>query len=76
MKSLEVYNAVLNGDHISDHDLPEATQWFRNTADRLRFLGPNFHLAWKEANRVASFLEEIYHRRLVVKGKSSVQQTE
>ena len=63
----EIYDAVLNGDHISDHNLLEAARWFRDTADRLRLLGPNFHLTWKEAHRVASYLEEAHHSRLLRK---------
>lgn len=61
--SKEVYKKFKNGDSIGDTELAVARFYFSDVADRLSWLGPEFHLAWVEANRVATALSGYYDAR-------------
>jgi len=51
------------GDHLTDEELDEAIAFYGQLESGLRLLGPTFHLAWVEVQRVYHALRGYRHHR-------------
>ena len=63
MRIDQTYAALLNGDHINEHDLIAALEYFATLSGQLTMLGPRFALAAEEANRTAIKLNDMHKSR-------------
>ena len=59
----KVYEQYRNGDSISNTDLLQAVDHFKQTEELLGHLGPVFHLAWLEAMKVSFTLTDFKRAR-------------
>lgn len=58
-----IYQKFQGGDKLSDQEISIGIDHFKRMANDLGQCGPNFHLAWLEANRVYTRLEEFQTER-------------
>jgi hypothetical protein len=65
----EIVEKVRVGDGLSDAELNTALSFYGQLEAGLRLLGPRFHLAWAEVQRVLHMLESYKHNRDAYKSK-------
>ena len=65
----EIVEKVRVGDGLSDAELNTALSFYGQLESGLRLLGPTFHLAWAEVQRVLHMLESYKHNRDAYKSK-------
>ena len=59
----DVIEKILVGDPLTDEELDEAIAFYGQLESSLRLLGPTYHLAWIEVQRVYHALRGYrYHR--------------
>jgi hypothetical protein len=58
-----IYVKVQKGDPLTDEEVDEGVKFFEDLDRRLIQLGPEFHLAWNEAARVARTLRSYQKAR-------------
>jgi hypothetical protein len=59
----DVIEKIRVGDHLTDEELDEAIAFYGQMESGLRLLGPTFHLAWAEVQRVLYQLQSYRHNR-------------
>lgn len=57
------YEKFLNGDPISNYEIDQAVDFHNELANNLSKMGPMFHLAFKESNRVFLVMVEFQQAR-------------
>jgi hypothetical protein len=65
----EIVEKVRVGDGLSDAELNTALAFYGQMESGLRLLGPRFHLAWAEVQRVHDMLRSYRHNRESYKSK-------
>jgi hypothetical protein len=59
----ELIEKLRVGDHITDEELNTALAFYGQMGSGLRLLGPTFHLAWAEVQRVLYQLQSYRDHR-------------
>jgi len=57
------HRCFIKGDPISDRELVELMDFYKEMYVGLRALGPHFHIAWKEVHTRLMKLESYAHAR-------------
>jgi|OM-RGC.v1.033515727 hypothetical protein len=59
----DMIEKIAVGDGLTDAELAVALEFYTDLQQKLRLLGPTFHLAWVEVNRIQRDLERFkFHR--------------
>lgn len=67
----DIYSSFIHGDSLTNEQVEVGKEFFKDLADKLLLCGPEFRLAFKEANTVAMRLEEFSNARKSKNGQTT-----
>lgn len=60
-----IYGKILTGAALTDDEVLDGYEFFQQLANNLEQLGPRFHFAFSEANRVSENLRQFKNYRRI-----------